>query len=382
MPQLRPVHQLQQLQQCTAVRLVLARGLLPNASQFIADASQNPVMGKCLSGDFSGPLGNQSAVCVYPGHYPTTRTSTTQTTTATGTTTTTTANRNTTTTSTMTTSTSTQFNGSTSTSTTPIMYVTASWTYAGCPPRDYCSLGTINCIGNSTCMNAASYAYCKCNAGYNTSSPLLAGTSANPCLPICRVDCANGKCYDPNVCTCNLGWAGPICDVDCGCNLNAKCIASGSGYTCGECLFNTTGPTCDACDVGFFGSAVNATVGCRKCNCNGHGDPLQGVCNVTTGECFCDASTYGASCENCKYGFAGSAINGSVCYAGCNVEGRASSSPAWSHRMYLNATSGQIGMQRDAGNPSQPVFDNSTCIWFIQAPPGSTITLTFSRLEA
>ncbi len=46
-------------------------------------------------------------------------------------------------------------------------------------------------------------------------------------------------------------------------------------------MYNTTGPTCGLCAVGYYGNATsNASSssmgGCRVCNCNSHADLSQG----------------------------------------------------------------------------------------------------------
>ena len=46
-------------------------------------------------------------------------------------------------------------------------------------------------------------------------------------------------------------------------------------------------------------------VGCVECSCNGHGDETNGVCNSTTGVCFCKDNTYGDHCEQCIDGYYG-----------------------------------------------------------------------------
>lgn len=41
------------------------------------------------------------------------------------------------------------------------------------------------------------------------------------------------------------------------------------------------------------------------CECNGHGDPLQGFCHNQTGQCYCTHHTHGEHCELCLPGYYG-----------------------------------------------------------------------------
>lgn len=41
------------------------------------------------------------------------------------------------------------------------------------------------------------------------------------------------------------------------------------------------------------------------CECNGHGDPLQGYCHNHTGQCYCTHNTQGPHCESCLPGYYG-----------------------------------------------------------------------------
>lgn len=67
----------------------------------------------------------------------------------------------------------------------------------------------------------------------------------------------------------------------------------------------TTGPHCEHCRPGSFGSALAGGSGCVPCECNGHGDPLRGYCHNQTGQCYCTHNTQGAHCESCLPGYYG-----------------------------------------------------------------------------
>lgn len=67
----------------------------------------------------------------------------------------------------------------------------------------------------------------------------------------------------------------------------------------------TTGPHCEHCRAGSFGSALAGGGGCVPCECNGHGDPLRGYCHNLTGQCYCTHNTQGPHCESCLSGYYG-----------------------------------------------------------------------------
>lgn len=66
----------------------------------------------------------------------------------------------------------------------------------------------------------------------------------------------------------------------------------------------TYGTHCENCMPGSFGSATTS-LGCTRCECNGHGDEQRGICDNRTGHCFCMNNTIGAQCDQCQPGFFG-----------------------------------------------------------------------------
>ncbi|XP_010771954.1 multiple epidermal growth factor-like domains protein 8, partial [Notothenia coriiceps] len=92
--------------------------------------------------------------------------------------------------------------------------------------------------------------------------------------------------------------------------------------SCGECLSNssqywTTGPHCEDCRPGSFGSALSGGEGCVQCECNGHGHPVRGYCHNQTGQCYCTHNTQGPHCESCLPGYYGDPRNNGTCYRQC-----------------------------------------------------------------
>ena len=89
--------------------------------------------------------------------------------------------------------------------------------------------------------------YTICTLGYYTA--IITHTSLNPfpcrdsqCVLQCPADCnGNGLCVSPNNCSCNLGYTGEYCSLECYCNGHSDCLdATESGRRiCLECKHNT-----------------------------------------------------------------------------------------------------------------------------------------------
>jgi hypothetical protein len=123
------------------------------------------------------------------------------------------------------------------------------------------------------------------------------------CRPLCPLyGCVRGTCVAPNTCQCALGWTGPNCSVDCGCNFHSTCNTAGPG-TCDQCRDNSAGSRCELCASNFFGNASNGGQ-CLTCNatCNGHSTS----CSVRNGQVFCSncsGNTIGRLCDICDTGY-------------------------------------------------------------------------------
>lgn len=185
-----------------------------------------------------------------------------------------------------------------------------SYTYASCPDYDECLLGIDDCNENADCINTDGSYVCSCRKGY-------AG-DGRKCERTCTEVCQEGRCsnFPDYVCICDLGWTGPECSVDCGCNNHSTC-KTGVGK-CDECQEYTEGDHCERCIVGSYGNATNST-GCNSCDCNGHGDPLRGYCDQANGKCFCqkNSATEGDNCEDCVKNYYGDPRNGGKCFLKC-----------------------------------------------------------------
>uniref|UniRef100_A0A8C4SXY5 Multiple EGF like domains 8 n=1 Tax=Erpetoichthys calabaricus TaxID=27687 RepID=A0A8C4SXY5_ERPCA len=193
------------------------------------------------------------------------------------------------------------------------------WSYRTCPDVDECQLGMHSCHAFATCHNTLDSFECHCNRGYT-------GDGVTHCNKTCYNECMHGECSGPPdyMCICHLGWTsnsssvnqtGIECDLDCGCNFHSTCQA-GLGL-CDHCQGWTMGEHCEHCWPGSFGSALDPG-GCKQCACNGHGLESLGICNVTSGVCFCEGSTEGEYCERCVAGYYGDPRNNGTCYQQCS----------------------------------------------------------------
>ncbi|XP_015449611.1 laminin subunit gamma-3 [Pteropus alecto] len=73
---------------------------------------------------------------------------------------------------------------------------------------------------------------------------------------------------------------------------------------CLRCLHNTTGPLCDQCQEGFYGSALAPRPAdkCMPCSCN-PGGSVSEPCDPATGQCSCLPHVTGRDCGRCSPGF-------------------------------------------------------------------------------
>ncbi|XP_047489262.1 multiple epidermal growth factor-like domains protein 8 [Penaeus chinensis] len=215
----------------------------------------------------------------------------------------------------------------------------SNWSFASCPDIDECKLNLHNCHTNATCTNTHPGYNCTCNRGFR-------GNGRDKCERSCFETCVHGYCSGPPnyECICHLGWTGPDCATNCGCNNHSTC-SSGVGV-CDQCQDWTSGEFCHVCQPGSFGNAT--TIGCHKCNCNDHFDESRGRCNQTTGQCYCIDNTHGHNCQKCQPGFFGDPRNGGKCYHECNAR-----------NILYNAERGNLGAQTTG------IDVGATCMWII-----------------
>lgn len=143
-------------------------------------------------------------------------------------------------------------------------------------------------------------------------------------------------CNQSNVmktCECAVNWSGPLCNdcaegyfgSDCSicmadCSGHGMCNDGRSGNGSCRCDEGWTGTLCDECGEGYFGH------NCSLCslNCSGHGECHDGL--FGDGSCACDEGWVGETCDECAAGFFGSECTPCNCSAhGTCSDGRSSS---------------------------------------------------------
>ncbi|XP_048872334.1 laminin subunit beta-2 isoform X1 [Brienomyrus brachyistius] len=222
------------------------------------------------------------------------------------------------------------------------------WGFPNCKPcrcnghADECEERTgrcLNCRGNTAGDKCE-----RCASGYYGKPELESGSQCRPCP--CPDSPTSGhhfaaSCYQDTrshqvVCNCNQGYTGMVkrskgiiqrsrCDecapgyygnpsepggrcqmCQCSNNIDMTDPESCDRRTgeCRKCLYNTEGPDCGMCKIGYYGDAKRRN--CRKCTCNFLGtehkqcsSPDKCVCNRGTGQCQCLPNVSGQTCDHC-----------------------------------------------------------------------------------
>ena len=191
------------------------------------------------------------------------------------------------------------------------------WNYVKCPQENECLNEHHNCNSKSErCVDRPQGYECQCAEGYKTGF-------SNECIPVCEKGCIHGTCVEPNHCSCDFGYVGNNCSIQCLCNGHSDCGGPDRLDECLECKNNTMGNQCEKCENFFVGDPRDNRK-CVSCTeyCNGHTDLCvekleDSYKNATRAELkmtltegpkadaiclYCANETDGNKCETCKPG--------------------------------------------------------------------------------
>ncbi|XP_034542548.1 laminin subunit beta-4 [Notolabrus celidotus] len=236
---------------------------------------------------------------------------------------------------------------------------------------DECDQETGECL--SCRENAAGPRCDRCLDGYYGDP-----ASGRPCQPcLCPEIRGSGRFFatsclqDPESlslsCTCREGHTGARCDKcspgfygnlalpgasceECLCNNNIdvddRNACDSLTGECLRCLHNTTGPQCNTCKPGYYGTALDQ--GCKECSCDRRGTvvvqcPLGGpcFCDQRTGQCPCRRGAAGVLCDSCEDGYWN--LDGPAACQPCNCD------PANSESNTCDKVTGQCPCRAEFG---------------------------------
>ncbi|CAD5110882.1 DgyrCDS247 [Dimorphilus gyrociliatus] len=201
---------------------------------------------------------------------------------------------------------------------------TYTWNYGKCPEENECINGHHDCTEYETCKDLPIGYSCECSEGYERKS-------SGVCEPVCP-GCLHGSCTAPNKCSCNFGYVGTNCTIECQCNGHSDCESAKNPHICLKCEHGTTGKNCEKCAPLHVGNAINKGERCLSCSdyCFKHtnfclskedADTFYNqskstkvsiedwVANITSGPekdavcMFCGDNTKGMRCESCQSNF-------------------------------------------------------------------------------
>ena len=163
--------------------------------------------------------------------------------------------------------------------------------------------GQFECIECNCNRHAAT-----CDLDLGTCGPCLhntVGPNCELCAPGYYGDARTGRPDSCKRCRCPLEIASN--------NFSPTCVSTGvDNYACDQCPVGYEGSHCERCSDGYFGNPLIPGSYCQPCNCNqNHEIGASDWCDRLTGQCLkCKPGTTGASCEICQQGYYGNALQG------------------------------------------------------------------------
>uniref|UniRef100_A0A8C6S5C5 Laminin subunit beta 4 n=1 Tax=Neogobius melanostomus TaxID=47308 RepID=A0A8C6S5C5_9GOBI len=151
-----------------------------------------------------------------------------------------------------------------------------------------------------------------------------------------RCDRCQGHSTGPNCERCVEGFYGsPVSRVPCEPCLCPDLLQSGRFFasSCQRdpetqslsclCREGHSGPQCEWCSPGYYADLLLSGARCEKCDCNDNIDPDDGeACDRVTGECLrCLHNTGGRHCEDCRRGYYGRAEDQDCKECSCDRRG-------------------------------------------------------------
>uniref|UniRef100_A0AAV2LC06 Laminin subunit alpha-1 n=1 Tax=Knipowitschia caucasica TaxID=637954 RepID=A0AAV2LC06_KNICA len=145
-----------------------------------------------------------------------------------------------------------------------------------------------------------------------------------PCVP-CRCNSHSQMCHaetgacqgcehhtsGPQCERCASGYYGTVrgslsdCSL-CGCPLRENSFSptceittAGVGYVCTNCSAGHQGAHCERCADGYYGNPAVVGGACERCGCSDWG-ALSSTCNGSSGQCECKAGVRGQHCDRCE----------------------------------------------------------------------------------
>ncbi|KAM4733907.1 laminin subunit beta-4 isoform 2-T2 [Anableps anableps] len=108
----------------------------------------------------------------------------------------------------------------------------------------------------------------------------------------------------PNICRrCNCHGHSDSCHFDA---ARYEATGGASGGVCDDCRYDREGPQCERCRPFLYQDpqrTLEDPNACIPCDCDPAGSHSGGLCDASSGLCFCKENVEGQRCDRCKHGF-------------------------------------------------------------------------------